>query len=328
MSSLPCFDLPTEALFEYSGTNPKPDDFDNFWKETLEQTEAIDPDVHREGVELPLPGVRCAHLFFTGLGGARVYAKFLRPESPHPRGNPGLLHFHGYSVQSAEWFQLYRYASLGFFVLTLDCRGQAGRSEESGGTRFNTLRGQIVRGIYEDPRELRFRYIFSDAYRLATILAGFPEVDATRLAATGGSQGGALSLVAAALYPELNRIVISNPFLCDYQRVWELRLAEEGAYQEIGDTIRRLDPRGEKLDHLFHNLGYIDAAHLASRITARCLMGTGLSDTVCPPSTQFAAYNRIRGPKDVRFYPLYGHELLPGLEDDALREWVPLLPAD
>ncbi len=44
-------------------------------------------------------------------------------------------------------------------------------------------------------------------------------------------------------------------------------------------------------------------------------MGTGLMDTVCPPSTQFAAYNKIKSPKDVVIYPDFGHEHLPGFDD-------------
>jgi cephalosporin-C deacetylase len=46
-------------------------------------------------------------------------------------------------------------------------------------------------------------------------------------------------------------------------------------------------------------------------------MGTGLMDTVCPPSTQFAAYNKIQSPKQVVVYPDYGHELPPGWTDMA-----------
>lgn len=44
-------------------------------------------------------------------------------------------------------------------------------------------------------------------------------------------------------------------------------------------------------------------------------MFVGLMDTVCPPSTQFAAYNKIEAPKSVVIYPDYGHEGLPGAND-------------
>ena len=44
-------------------------------------------------------------------------------------------------------------------------------------------------------------------------------------------------------------------------------------------------------------------------------MFTGLMDTVCPPSTQFAAFNKITAKKDVAIYPDYAHESLPGMID-------------
>lgn len=31
-------------------------------------------------------------------------------------------------------------------------------------------------------------------------------------------------------------------------------------------------------------------------------------DTICPPSTVYAAYNHYTGPKDLKVYPYNGHE--------------------
>ena len=44
-------------------------------------------------------------------------------------------------------------------------------------------------------------------------------------------------------------------------------------------------------------------------------MGVGLMDTICPPSTQFAAFNKIISPKSLAIYPDYGHEGMPGMWD-------------
>ena len=44
-------------------------------------------------------------------------------------------------------------------------------------------------------------------------------------------------------------------------------------------------------------------------------MPVGLMDTICPPSTQFAAYNKITSTKNLLIYPDYGHEGLPGSND-------------
>ena len=54
-------------------------------------------------------------------------------------------------------------------------------------------------------------------------------------------------------------------------------------------------------------LRYVDCALLARRITARCLLSVGLMDTICPPSTVFAAYNEITAGKDLSVHPFTGH---------------------
>ena len=48
-------------------------------------------------------------------------------------------------------------------------------------------------------------------------------------------------------------------------------------------------------------------------------MYTGLLDTICPPSSQFAAYNKITAPKEMRLYPDFAHEWYPGLDDDTMQ---------
>jgi len=72
---------------------------------------------------------------------------------------------------------------------------------------------------------------------------GFNEIDETRVAATGGSQGGGLTLACASLEPRINRAAPAFPFLCDYKRVWEMDLAQ-GAYEELPNYFRQFDPFG------------------------------------------------------------------------------------
>lgn len=72
-------------------------------------------------------------------------------------------------------------------------------------------------------------------------------------------------------------------------------------------------------DEIFNKLGYIDVQNLADRIRARVVFVTGLSDIVCPPSTQFAVYNKIASEKDLLVYHEYGHEYLPYLSYRTLQ---------
>ena len=145
-----------------------------------------------------------------------------------------------------------------------------------------------------------------------------PDVDADRVGATGGSQGGGLTLACAALEPRIKLAAPVFPFLTDYKRTWDLDL-DENAYAELREWFRRFDPRHDREEEVFTQLGYVDVQHLAPRIRAEVFMGVGLMDKICPPSTQFAAYNKITSPKSTAIYPDFGHEgNMGGLHDDAV----------
>jgi cephalosporin-C deacetylase len=117
--------------------------------------------------------------------------------------------------------------------------------------------------------------------------------------------------------PEIKRAAPAFPFLCDYQRVWEMDLAKN-AYEEMRTYFRNYDPLHAREKEIFTKLGYIDVQHLAPRIKAKVMAGCGLMDEICPPSSQFAAYNKIRSDKEIVIYPDFGHEGLPGFDDRTL----------
>lgn len=312
------FDMPMEQLKVYMGINPRPADFDDYWARGLAEQRATDPQPELVPAEFQTPYAECFHLYFTGVGGARIHAKLLRPRAaaaPHP----AVLMFHGYSWHSGDWSEKLGYVAQGYTVAAMDCRGQGGLSEDTGGVLGGTLRGHIVRGLDDEPDKLLFRQIFLDTAQLARVVMEMPDVDADRVGATGGSQGGGLTLACAALTPGIKLVAPIFPFLCDYQRVWEMDLARD-AYAELEEYFRRFDPLHERQQEMFTRLGYIDVQHLAPRIRGEVLMSVGLMDQICPPSTQFAAYNKIQAQKSLRLYPDYGHEDLPG-NSDALYQF-------
>lgn len=315
---MPLVDLPLEQLRNYAGRNPRPADFDAYWDEALRELAATDP--KPELVANPIlaaPGVECFDLWFTGVGGARIYAKYLRPSAVARGGKPApaVLQFHGYTGNGGDWSGKLAYAANGFCVVAMDCRGQGGRSEDRGSVLGNTHHGHIIRGLDDpDPKKLLFRQIFLDTAQLARVVMALPEVDAARVGAMGGSQGGALTIACAALEPRIKRASSIFPFLSDYKRVWEMDQAKD-AYAELRTFFRHFDPRHEREEAIFTKLGYIDLQHLASRIRGEVLMFTGLMDTICPPSTQFAIYNKITAKKEMKLYPDFGHESLPGESD-------------
>lgn len=314
---MPLLDMPLESLRSYQGINPRPADFDAYWERALQEMKAVDPQIELLPAEFQVPYADCFHLYFTGVKGARIHAKYIRPKGgvePHP----ALLQFHGYSGNSGDWSDKLVYASLGYSVFSMDCRGQGGLSEDVGGVKGTTQNGHIIRGLDSEPDDLLFRQIFLDAAQLAGIAMDMPEVDADRVGATGWSQGGGLTLACAALEPRIKRAGPVYPFLSDYRRVWEMDLAKD-AYAELRNYFRHHDPQHKREDEVFTRLGYIDIQHLAGRIKAEVLMGVGLMDSICPPSTQFAAYNKITAPKSMEIFHDYGHEHLPQFHDSLVQ---------
>ena len=313
------FDMPFDQLKTYQGSNPRPADFDDFWDNSLDELAKIDPKAELIPAEFQTSYAECFDLYYTSIGGARIHAKLLRPrdvKKPHP----AVLMFHGYSGSAGDWFDKLGYVAQGYTVAAMDCRGQGGLSEDVGGVQGWTLRGHIVRGLSDKPENLLFRSIFLDTKQLARIVMEMPDVDPERVGATGGSQGGGLTLACIGLEPRIKLAAPVFPFLSDYRRVWQKELAKN-AYLELDEYFRRFDPLHEKEDEIFTKLGYIDVQFLAPRIQAEVLMAVGLMDDVCPPSTQFAAYNKINSKKSLRIYPDFKHEALPG-NNDAIYQFL------
>jgi len=311
---MPALDFPLETLKTYKGSSPLPKDFDTYWNNSLEELQAMGTSYTTEPAEFQAPGVICEYLHFTGVGGAKICCKFLRPEKIEGK-LPAIAMFHGYSGDSGGWVSKLPYAYAGYAVLAMDVRGQMGRSEDTLQSTGTTLRGHIIRGLdNDDPNNLFFRNVYLDSAQTARVLMDMDFVDENRVGAVGGSQGGALTITCAALEPRVKKLAPTYPFLSDYRRVWEMDLFQH-AYDELAYFIRNKDPRQQRMDEMFERLGYIDIANLAPRIKGETYMFITLMDAVCPPSTQFAAYNKITAKKSCEIYPNHAHEGLPGQDE-------------
>lgn len=326
-------DMPREQLNEYLGSSPRPDDFDAYWQRALDDLDRhernVGYSVHRSPAQTPFASAECYDLFFTSVGYARIHARLAIPRSRSDRV-PALLKFHGYTMNAGSWSRLLPYVAEGFAVAAMDVRGQGGESSDPGipptgrpsedhrhGTAGPTVRGHILRGAENSPDSLFYRAVYLDTVALARVVSSLDEIQDGNLATFGASQGGALALACAALEPRIAHTVSIYPFLSDFKRSLEM---ENGgsAYEEIRHYFKRRDPRHESADSLFHTLGYIDIQYLAERIGGTVRMMTGLQDEACLPSTQFAAYNRLRCSKDIIVYPDFGHEDLPDADDLTL----------
>ena len=146
---MPLVDKPLPELLQYQGRNPRPADFDAYWAEALRELDATDPKPEL----VPSKSITPRHseafdLWFTGVGGARVYAKYVRPKQSSGK-NPAVLQFHGYTGNSGDFTSRLAWSGEGFCVAALDCRGQGGRSQDSIQVLGTTYRGHITHGYVD-----------------------------------------------------------------------------------------------------------------------------------------------------------------------------------
>ncbi len=313
---MPNIDKPLNELKEYLGCSPKPEDFDAFWDRSLQEMAALDSSVQWEDRPFPASYASCKSLFFKGIGGSKIHSRVALPNPLPQTPSPALLFFHGYSGSAPDWIAMLPYVAAGFTVVGMDCRGQGGLSEDTVPTTGNTLHGYIIKGLDDAPEKMYFRNVFLDTAQLARIVMGWEWVDQTRVMVAGGSQGGALALVCASLVPEIARVFPQYPFLSDFKRIWNMGWDKQ-AYSGMRDYLRRFDPLHEREDEFFNKLGYIDIQNLTPRIRGEVRMAMTLLDEICPPSTQFAAYNKITAKKSCMIYPDFAHEGLPGCADET-----------
>jgi cephalosporin-C deacetylase len=216
------------------------------------------------------------------LGAARIFAWLCLPRGK--TGCPGLLLPPGYSgVPSLPR----AWAELGFAALQVSPRGH----HRSDGDVAPGFPGYLTAGI-EDPGSYIYRGAYCDVWRAVDVLVQRPEVDSSRIAVTGGRQGGALSLVAAAARPEIVAVAADVPFLTGIRD--SLRLGSSYRYAEINDYIRQYP---EREAHVLTTLDYVDTLNFADSIRVPTLLSAGLSDDVCRPETAYALYNRLQCPK-------------------------------
>ena len=163
--------------------------------------------------------------------------------------------------------------------------------------------GWMTRGI-RDPQTYYYRYVYADAVRALELLANRDEVDASRLAITGGSQGGAITLAVAALSERPKLAMPDIPFLCDFKR--SIAITPAGPYPEIPQFFRAFTGMQETA---MRTLSYVDNMNLAPWIGCRTVVSNCLWDDICPPSSIFAAYNHIGADKQMEVYPFHKHEV-------------------
>jgi cephalosporin-C deacetylase len=301
------FDLPLKELQTYCPEREEPADFDAFWESTLEEARAFPLHAGFENVDYGLVAQETFDITFSGFGGQPVKGWLILPRQRSGK-LPCVVEYLGYGGGRSFPTDWLLWASAGYAHFVMDTRGQgsgwsAGDTPDlyaDGGNAH--VPGSMTKGIL-DPKHYYYRRVFTDAVRAIEAARSHPDVEASRIAVAGGSQGGGITIAAAALVPEVVAAMPDVPFLCHYRRATEI--VDTYPYKEIAEFCHV--HRG-KVETVFHTLSYFDGVNFAARAAASALFSVGLMDQICPPSTVFAAYNYWAGEREIKVYPYNGHE--------------------
>jgi cephalosporin-C deacetylase len=302
---MPMFDLPRAELRAYSPTLPRPEDLEEFWASTLQESRGASEPPTYEKVDTGVTLVDTYDVSFSGFGGDRIKA-WLRVPAGTTDPLPTVVRYHGYGGGRGLPHEVDFWTLAGYASMSMDTRGQGGANApgdtpDPGGSAPSHP-GFMTRGIL-DPHTYFYRRVFTDAVLAVDAVRESPLVDGDSVAVCGRSQGGALSLAAAALGRDVVAVMPDVPFLCDFRRATDL--VDTDPYGEI---VRYLKVRRDHVDQVFRTLSYFDCALLAGAVSAPGLFSVGLMDPVCPPSTVYAAYNAYAGEKEIREYAYNEHE--------------------
>jgi cephalosporin-C deacetylase len=301
------FDLSLDELRVYRPERNEPGDFDAFWERTLAEARAHRLEASFVAADYPLETIECYDVTFSGYGGQPVKGWLNLPKVRDGQ-LPCVVEYIGYGGGRGFPLDWLLWSAAGYAHLVMDTRGQGSRwlhgatadlSPEGSSPQFP---GFMTRGIL-DPDTYYYRRVFVDAVRAIEAAQSHPAVDAERIAVTGTSQGGGITVAVSGLSPAVKVAMPQVPFLCAYRRATEI--TDEMPYAEIAGFLRT---HRDKVQRVFETLSYFDGVNFATRAQAHALFTTGLMDMICPPSTVFAAYNYWQGEKDILVYEYMQHD--------------------
>lgn len=300
-------DKPLSELEHYRPALTATHDFNDFWTQTLAESAAQPLNETVKVYPFPSDRVTVYQVRYDGFGqGTRIAGWYLVPDEhyriTHNGKTPTLVCYHGYSGGKSLPVGYMAWALQGYCVFAVDTRGQNGETPDNNTYTSGNVIGCMTKGIL-DPQGYYYRYVYMDCVRAIDFLRSRPEVGG--IIATGGSQGGGLTLAVAALAKNKGIIAAMPdvPFLSHFRR--SIEVFSEGPYRELVEYWKS-HPYDVEASH--HTLSYFDIMNLTPLITCPILLSVALLDTLCPPSTGFAVYNHLLCEKTIKVYPYNGHE--------------------
>lgn len=317
---MPLYDFSLSELRAYNSDVIAPDNFDAFWELTLSESRAVPISAKFEPADAGLKLVEVFDVTFAGFGGHPIKGWLILPRQ---RTKPlaCVVKFIGYGGGRGFPHEHLLWPSAGCAVFVMDTRGQ-GSTWSKGDTpdpvgSDPAHPGFMTRGILS-PDSYYYRRVFTDAVRAIEAARNHSAIDPERIAVTGGSQGGGIAIAAAGLDPQVRAVMPDVPFLCDFPRA--VSVTPRDPFPEIS---RFLAVHRDKVSQVFQTLTYFDGVCFAHRSKAAALFSVGIMDTICPPSTVYAAFNAFAGTdKAIREYGFNDHEGGGGFQERAQLDWL------
>ena len=282
-------------------TAKMPEDFDAFWEAGKKELAAVPMDPKLELSEkLSNEAIACYKISLANVEGKRVHGWLSVPRSKGPF--PAILTVPGAGVSGIGPDKYH--AGLGAISMNIIIHDIP--VDEAPEFYKKMAAGPLkdYRDIgMDDKNKSYYRAVFLGCVRCVDYLVSRPDFNGKDLGVTGGSQGGALTLVTSGLDPRVTLAAPNVAAMCDHSgkahgRIsgwphWLMRIPEDKAKQVLETSA------------------YYDAVNFARKFKGKSLHGVGFIDTVCAPTTVYAAYNVHPQPKRMINSPLMGHATDP-----------------
>ena len=290
-----------------------PVDFSAFWNTAKEELAKIPIDAKM--VLLPERSsekVNVYHLSLRNIGNSRVYGILCVPRAPGKY--PALLKVPGAGIRP------YRgdiaTAEKGIITLEIGIHGIPVNLDEEVYANLSTgaLNGYPAIGM-DDKNRFYYKRVYLGCVRANDFLTGLPQYNGKSLGVCGGSQGGALSIITAALDQRVNYLAALYPALSDVTGYLNGRAGGWPHY--FSEQQKAYNHTREKMAAV----GYYDVVNFARNLKATGYYAWGFNDEVCPPTSMYAAYNAITARKELELFLETGHWTFPE-QRDRFNGWI------
>jgi cephalosporin-C deacetylase-like acetyl esterase len=305
------------AGFEPQLINPtvdNPKDFTAFWEKAKEELKKIPLDARMTLLpERCTENVNVYHVNIQNFrSGARVYGILCVPKKEGKF--PALLLVPGAGIRP-YWGDIAN-AEKGIITLTIGIHGIPVNLDPS---VYNNL---SAGGLYNYPsinldnKDLYYyKRVYMGCVRANDFLVSLPQFDGVNLGVTGASQGGALSIVTAALDVRVKYLAAVYPALCDVTGYLHSRA---GGWPHLFDKDNlAMNNSKEKIE----TCGYYDVVNFARVLKTPGFYSWGFNDETCPPTSMYAAYNVISAPKSLYLALETGHWTFPE-QNEKITNWI------